>query len=269
MQLLFTLSPFWGLYILILTAVTGLCLGSFLNCLAWRMAHGGNALKGRSQCPQCGHTLTAKELIPLASWLMQKGLCRSCGKKIPKRYPVVEALTALCLLALLLRYGITPLLLKYSIFTIILLTLSLVDLDTGIIPNSLLLAGVINFIIFVSLSGAGWLHELFSGIIGGLALFIPMLLLSLLMDKLLGRASMGGGDIKLFFVVGLYLGVAGGVFTVILSCVFGIIFPLVCKVRTEAGEGAFPFGPSIAAATFFSFLFAEQIVEWYMGLFLL
>lgn len=264
---LFDLNAPWLVgYTIALTALFGLVMGSFLNCIAWRMANGGTALHGRSACPKCGHTLAARDLVPLFSWLLQKRRCRYCKAPISARYPTVELVTALCLTAILLWFGISWYSLQLALFTGVLLVLALVDFDTGYLPDRLLVAGIVIFCIFIPATAVPW-TALLQGVIGGLALSVPLLLVSLLMDRVLGRDSMGGGDIKLFFVVGLYLGWKNGLFCLILACVLGILFSLVCKVRTVEGEKAFPFGPAIACAAFLSFFVAQPIITWYTSLF--
>lgn len=259
-------APFLVAYLLTLTVLFGLVMGSFLNCLAYRMAHGGSLLHGRSACPNCGHSLTARDLVPLASWLIQKRRCRYCQAAISARYPAVEFFTALCFLALVLRFGLTLQSLQLMIFIAILLILALVDFDTGYLPDALLVAGSLNFLMFVPFS-AEPLSVLLDALIGGLALSVPLLLLTLVMDRVLKRASMGGGDIKLFFMIGLYLGWQNGLFCLILACLLGILFPFVCKQRTKEGQGAFPFGPAIALAAVLSLFLAEPVVAWYVRLF--
>lgn len=259
-------APFLVGYALILTVLFGLVMGSFLNCLAWRMAHGGTVVHGRSACPRCGHSLAPRDLVPLFSWLLQKRRCRYCKEPISPRYPVVELLTAVCMIAIVLRFGIAWITLELILLTGVLLVLALVDLDTGFLPDSLLVVGIAIFLMFLPATVRP-ISSLLEGLIGGLALSVPLFLLSLVMDHVLGRDSMGGGDIKLFFVVGLYLGWQRGLFCMILACILGILFPLVCKIRTEEGESAFPFGPSIACACYLSFFVAEPMIRWYITLF--
>ena len=110
----------------------------------------------------------------------------------------------------------------------------------------------------------GW-AEIARSVLAGLCFGGGILLMSIVMDKLLGKESLGGGDVKLFAVVGLYLGFAGGLFTVLLSCVLGLGFALVQARRGRAGQ-PIPFGPSISLAAALMLLFGQGIIQWYTGL---
>jgi leader peptidase (prepilin peptidase)/N-methyltransferase len=111
---------------------------------------------------------------------------------------------------------------------------------------------------FLSFADCGW--NLLAGLIGGLAIGGGMLAVSLLFDRLLGKESMGGGDIKLFFMTSLYLGLAQGLFSLILSCIIGLIIAGVMRKQKV------PFGPAISLAAFLSLLYGESFVNWYLSL---
>ena len=93
-----------------------------------------------------------------------------------------------------------------------------------------------------------------------------LLILSLVMDRILKRDSLGGGDIKLFFVVGLYLGIAATLFSLLLACVLGLVFAFLRKRIGNSKNEQIPFGPSIAAAAAVMLLFGDPMVRWYLGL---
>ena len=104
------------IYFVLLAAVLGSSLGSFLNCAAWRIVHGESFLKGRSHCTTCGHALGFLDLIPVLSWVFLKGKCRYCGEKIPARYPLTELFFAAVSVLCLLRFDLTVLCLRNYIF---------------------------------------------------------------------------------------------------------------------------------------------------------
>lgn len=262
------LTPGLTAYILILAAILGAVLGSFAACMAARISAEESFLTGRSRCAACGHTLSALDLVPVVSWLFLKGKCRYCGDSIPASCPVTELLCAAAFVALVWRYDVTLLTLEYAVFTVLLLAIALVDWETGLIPDQLLLAAVLNFVLFAGLEGR-FETTLVGGFWGGLALSAPLLALVLLMDRVLKRESMGGGDIKLFFVVGLYFSWREALFLLILSCVLGIVFALVSQKTTNDPENpkAFPFGPAIAAAAYLGLFAAQPVTTWYLGLF--
>lgn len=263
-------SPFLTAYILFLTVVFGLVLGSFANCMAWRIVHGEKVSKGRSHCAVCGHPLSPGELIPLFSWLIQKGRCRHCGEKISIRYPLTEVICAVAFILVVLHYDVTLQAVQFLILTVILLSAALVDLDSGMIPDRLILAGILNFIIFTVASGGQIGKNLLSGFLHGLALLIPLLILTLVMDRILKKESMGGGDLKLFFMVGIYFSFGAELFMLLLSCILGIAFTLIfqnIRIGDPENPKAFPFGPAIAAAALISIIAAQSIVDFYLHLF--
>ena len=104
------------LYCGAVAVILGAVFGSFLNCAAWRIAHGESFLRGHSRCPSCGHELGARDLVPVLSWVFQRGRCRYCGVKISVRYPLTELAFALLTLLCLLRFDLSVLCLRNWIF---------------------------------------------------------------------------------------------------------------------------------------------------------
>ena len=269
------------IYLCILFFVGGTVFGSFLNCMAWRIAHHESVLKGRSHCAVCGHTLGAADLIPIFSYLFLRGRCRYCKEKISPRYMAAEVVCGAGFVLSFLRFGLSARTLQIVVLFCILLALSLVDFEIYEIPDRFILAGIVWYIAtvwtagrklnlmgmttsaledgrFLSFADCGW--NLLAGLIGGLAIGGGMLAVSLLFDRLLGKESMGGGDIKLFFMTSLYLGLAQGLFSLILSCIIGLIIAGVMRKQKV------PFGPAISLAAFLSLLYGESFVNWYLSL---
>ncbi|MEA4971827.1 Type 4 prepilin-like proteins leader peptide-processing enzyme [bioreactor metagenome] len=267
------LTPAYTAYIIILTAVLGMVMGSFTNCMAWRIAHGEDFVHGRSHCAVCGHQLSAKDLIPVLSWFLMKGKCRYCGEKISIRYPITEILSGIAFAAILLRYGLSYDTLQFFVLTIILLAVALVDLDISIIPDSFIIAGILNRLLFASISGIATgnvFKNAITSIANGLIIAVPLFILVVIMDRVLKKESMGGGDIKLFFMTAMYFNWKCNLFAILLSCILGIIFTVVfnnIKTGDDENPTAFPFGPSISAAAFISILAAQQIIDLYLSLF--
>jgi len=248
-------------YLIVLTAILGLVMGSAMNCLAWRIANGKSWSGGRSICPACGHTLGILDLIPLLSWLFLKGRCRYCNKRISVRYPAVEGLMALIYVSALLRFDLTYELIPALVLGTCLVTLSLVDLDILEIPNVLVLVPAVLRLLYLGVFAPDtFLKFLLSGVcLGG-----GMLLFSLLMDRLLKKESMGGGDIKLFCAAGLFLTLPQCILLLVISSFLGILFGVMMHKKAD---GAFPFGPAIAAGTWITMLTGERLINWYIGLF--
>ena len=256
------ISTFYLLYFCVLAAFTGGAMGSFLHCAAWRMVRGESFLRGRSHCPDCGHVLAPVDLIPLLGWFLLRGKCRYCGKPIPFRYVLSELVFAALSVLCLLRFDLTVLCLRNYVFLCCLFCLSLVDLDSMEIPDGCLLIAALAWAVTAPFVGLSWrdagFHLLAAVVFGG-----GVLGLSLVMDRLLGRESLGGGDIKLFALVGLYLGLVGTLFTCLLACVLG----LACAALLRQGmKQPFPFGPAIAAAAVLMLFFGDPLVQWYLGL---
>ena len=151
------------------------------------------------------------------------------------------------------------------IFICCLFCLSLVDLENYTIPDGCLLISAAVWLASLPFLAMGWkqtiLHLAAAVIFGG-----GLLLLSLLLDRILKRDSLGGGDIKLYFVVGLYLGLASTLFSLLLACVLGLIFAFLRKRFGKTENEQIPFGPSIAAAAAVMLLFGDPMVRWYLGL---
>ena len=236
------------IYCCCVAAVLGAVLGSFLNCAAWRIAHEESFWKGRSRCPACGHTLGVPDLIPVLSWLFLRGRCRHCGEKISVRYPLTELFFAAVTVLCLLRFDLTVLGLRNWIFLCCLFCLSLVDLEVYIIPDGCLLISAAVWLAALPFLGMTW-REILIHVITAVGF----------------GGAMGGGDIKLFAVMGLYLGPAASLFALLLSCVLGLVFQGLRKAL-GSGKELIPFGPAIAAATAVMLLCGDRAEAWYLGL---
>ena len=254
------------IYICFVTAALGLVFGSFLNCAAWRIARGESFVTGRSHCTDCGHTLGAIDLIPLLSWMLCGGKCRYCKAPVSIRYPLTELVFAVLAVLCVLKCDLTVLCLRNLIFLGALFCLALVDLDSYIIPDGCLLIAVLAWV-----GAIPFAFDLYGGIQGILFALLSalvygggILLFSLVMDKVLQKESMGGGDIKLFAVMGLYLGMIASLFALVLACVLGLMIAL---VQQKQKSQPIPFGPAIAAATWLMLMYGTPLVEWYLRLF--
>ncbi len=273
------------IYIAFISFVLGACVGSFLNCMSWRIVHGMSPLKGRSVCDVCGHTLSAADLVPIFSYIFHRGKCRYCGAKLSSAHLFAETLTGLVFLIFVFRYDISLQLLEMLLFACILLASSFADLEGYIIPDRYVIAGIVLRIPFYFLL-PDFRGNLIDSLIGGFAVGGGLLLLVLVYEKIRKIEAMGGGDIKLLFVTGLYLGWAKNILCLLLACLLGIIFALVTqKIKQkknakkskknkkkkadadDASEKIFPWGPSIAAAAIIALLVGDKIIKAYLQLF--
>ncbi|MBP5156032.1 MAG: prepilin peptidase [Clostridia bacterium] len=251
-------------YSCVLAFILGASTGSFLNCAAWRIAHGESFIKGRSRCPACGRELSLPDLVPIFSWIFLRGKCRRCKARISVRYLITELLFALITVACLLRFGLTVFALRNWIFICCLFCLSLVDLDSYIIPNGCLIIAALAWAAALPFD-VDPLTALWKGLLAGFVYGGGLLLISLLLDKILKKDSLGGGDIKLFAVIGLYLGFIGTLFSVIIACVLGLLFAVLRRAMKKEGE-QIPFGPAIAASAALMLLFGSSLINWYNNL---
>lgn len=249
------------IYICVLTFVIGTVFGSFMNCLAWRYVHHESVLHGRSHCAVCGHTLSAADLVPVLSFLFLRGRCRYCHKKISPRYMAAEIVTGVSFVAIFLSFGLDFETVRFLALTCVLVGLSLIDFDIYEIPNGFIIAALIIWAATVPLVSEPWTQQLASGGIGGVVIAGAMLLISLLFDRVTGKESLGGGDIKLFFIAGLYLGLPCGLLCIIVSCLVGLLMAVIMKKQR------IPFGPAISISIIICAVFGRYVVSWYMSLF--
>ena len=245
-------EPFLTAYCLILAFLLGSVFGSFLNCVSDRIIAHEKWWTGRSRCDVCGHTLGFLDLFPVFSYLFLKGRCRYCGARLSPAYVISEAGLGVLFVILTAVHGSLDLMLLRDLgFTACLYGLSLSDLKSYEIPDGFILFGIVWWFLF---------SFNVKGILAGVTIAGSILILSMIMDRVLKKESMGGGDIKLFFVVGLYLGFYGSLFNLILACVLGLLLVVILK------KDRIPFGPAIALATYVSLLYGPQVVNWYIGL---
>lgn len=232
-------APAITIYSCFIAALLGACMGSFLNCAAWRVVHGESVLRSRSHCDVCGHVLAPRDLVPVFSYVFSHGRCRYCGAKLSPRHAVGEAVAALVFVSLLLRYDISLRTLEAWAVACLLLACAFADLEGYIIPDRFIAVGVVLFIVtlfFVPDPG----KRALDGLIGGVAVGGGVLLLALLMEKLLRRDAMGGGDIKLLFLTGLFLGWQKNLLCLLLACVVGILMGPCPRQARTAGSSLGP-----------------------------
>ena len=282
---LFTQNPLLaGGYVFLV----GLCVGSFLNVVIYRLpvmmerqwrheaaellagndqptevvpAEHFNLMVPRSRCPHCGHQITALENIPLVSWLLLKGRCKSCKSPISPRYPLVELATALLSLLVFLMFGPTVKTLVAIPMTWALISLTMIDFDTQLLPDDitlpLLWAGLL-----VNLNGV--FVPLEKAVIGAMAGYLVLWSVYWLFKLLTGKEGMGYGDFKLLAALGAWLGWAMVPLIVLLSSVVGTVIGLAyLAIRKESAP--FAFGPYIAIAGFIALLWGAPLLTWYLG----
>jgi leader peptidase (prepilin peptidase) / N-methyltransferase len=239
--------------------VLGAIAGSFLNVVAYRLPRHESLLKPASHCTRCGTPVKPYDNIPILSWLMLGGHCRSCSEPISPRYPLVEALTAaLCVGAVLVHSTAAEIALSVGLILVV-VPAALIDLEYRIIPNRITALGaVLALVIGIALDPAGEPERLIAGFAAGAFL---------LLAALAYPGGMGMGDVKLAAVMGLFLGRAVAP-AILIALVTGVLFGAFVIARKGAQEGrktAVPFGPFLALGAIVAVFAGEPIVNLYIN----
>ncbi len=272
------------------TFLAAMGLGSFLNCVAFRVARKEGFVKGSSRCPHCDHELKFFDLIPIFSYIFLRGKCRYCKKKISPRYLISELVFMGLLYINLFACDITYLALRNDLLICCLFVITLVDYDSYIIPDSCIIAASVIWLAFTPVCGGsgrwealkikitdeGSVKEILLYLLTGLLVGAAILGISLIMDHILGVNTMGGGDIKLFAVMGLYLGALKSLFAVFAACILGLVFGIIFNKLNSKNEEkekdpkitkkSFPFGPAIAVAFYIMLYCGDFLRNAYLGM---
>jgi len=248
--------------ILLPAAALGLLIGSFLNVVAYRLPRRESLVTPGSHCPSCDMALKPWDNIPVLSWLALGGRCRGCSEPIARRYPLVEALTALLFGAVaLVHVNNTPQLVLGIVLVAFLVPIALIDLDHKLIPNRLTApAAIVAIVLGTALDPGGEVERLIAGLAAGTVLALP---------SLLHPSGMGMGDAKLVAVMGLFLGqaVAPAFFVaLIVGTAVGMAI-VMSKGMTAGRRTRVPFGPFLALGGVVGVLAGNELVGLYLGTF--
>lgn len=247
--------------------VLGLAFGSFLNVVAYRVPIGLSVVRPPSACPTCKSPVRPRDNVPVVSWFLLRGKCRDCASPISVRYPVVEALTGALFAATVLVVGLVWALPAYLWFGAVTMALILTDLDHKRIPNRILYPGTVvgTVLLAVGSSIDGRFSDFGRAMVGGLIYFGGLFLLALI-----ARGGFGFGDVKLAFLLGLFLTFRGwehllvGVFLAFF--IGGLVAILLLVTRKKGRKDAVPFGPSLVVGAWVAIGFGLEIAEWYLGM---
>jgi len=251
---------------IVLFALLGLAVGSFLNLCIDRLPLGKSIISPPSHCDACQQRLKTWDLVPLFSYLWLRGRCRYCGAHIPRRLPLVELATALLFALLSWQYGLSLQLAIALIYASLFLVIFVIDLEHGLVLDKVVYPGMALAFVFsffwpwpeLVWPDIGVLSALLGGAIGFGLILIPYLI---------SRGGMGGGDVKLAGLIGLvtgfplvffalFLGILGGGLVAIALLISGV------KSRKEP----IPFGPFLAAAAMVTLIWGPAMYQWYIGL---
>lgn len=268
------------LFVPLCFALYGLLFGSFANVVIWRVPRGESIARPGSHCPGCDSPIAWYDNIPIASWLILRGKCRSCGAGIAIRYPLVEAASGVLFLVAALAFGPTLRGIAAAVFFWFLLVLSIIDLDTMRLPNvivgTLAAIGVAGMGIalvasrpvvpLLDAADAGLLSSplasaasgvlLGAGLSGGVAAVYA---------AIRGKGGLGMGDVKLLAVLGIFLG-PYVLLSLFVASVFGAVFGIVASRGGGLSDVKIPFGPWLALGAVATALAGPAILSWYLGI---
>ena len=259
-------EEFITLYVYVLSGILGLCVGSFLNVVIYRVPNGMNLAKPDSHCTTCDYSLKWYDNIPVLSYIMLGGKCRKCGQRISPRYMIVEIVNAiLWLLSVHLFWEQNPV---YAVLCAIILStlicIFFIDLEHLLIFNRFIIIVGVAGILAIFFDGyTEWYDHLIGAAVfgGGFALIYYCAI------WILKREGLGFGDVKLALVAGLLLGWQKMLLGMLIASVSAsIILLIIRRVRGDEEGHEYPFGPFLAVGIGGAMLFGEPIIEWYLSL---
>lgn len=246
-----------SLLIYLIIFLYGIVIGSFVNVCIYRIPLKEDIVKERSHCMSCGHVLQWYELIPLVSYLVQKGRCRSCGTKLSVQYPLIEGLNGVLYVLIAVINGLNVDSLLYCLLISALIALSVIDWRTYEIPIGINVFILALGLIMTVIHYVDWLNHV-------IGLFAVSVFIYTIILATKGR-GMGGGDMKLMAVAGLMLGWKEIILAFILGCILGSVIHVI-RMRVTKAEHTLAFGPYLSLGILITVLFGQPILNWYLGL---
>lgn len=249
--------------------VFGLAVGSFCNVVIVRVPSGESPLHPPSKCPLCQTPISPRDNIPVVSWLLLKGRCRSCSEPIPGGYPLVELTNAVLWVLAGLRFGASAPLIAYCLLFSVLLVLSVIDLELYILPNAItyptIVVSAIAIPVLSAVAADAPLQSTLVAYASGIG-FAGVLLVTMLGYSLVARKDgMGMGDVKLAVILGMWLGWIQPVLVLmalVASSVIGLVIGGALLIKRGKSD-YFPFGPSLAIGTILVILLSGPILDVY------
>lgn len=239
--------------------IFGSLFGSFLNVVGYRVPKGESIFWPGSHCPICHRALKPYELIPICSWLVLGGKCKTCNSDISIRYPIIELASAALWTASYLFLPNWPLRIIWCFFWFLMLACVATDLTSMRVPNILSLPGFL-IIFFLSIwSGQQyWLYALGGALLGSSMIFLV---------HLLSRGNMGLGDAKLYLSIGAFLGPVETVLSFVLAAFAGSLLGILMRMTGLIGkQEKIPFVPYIFIGVILSAFFGKSLLSWYVHL---
>lgn len=248
--------------------VLGLCFGSFLNVVIYRLPNNMNIAYPSSHCPNCNYKLKWYDNIPVLSYIILKGKCRNCKEKISPRYMIVEIVTALLVLACYFKFGLTLMFILSSLTIMVYICITFIDSKHYIIPDSLnIILAVIGIISLFTKMEKGSLIIDWQDKLIGLGVGILLTTIFILVEKIFQKEVIGGGDLKLILATSLFLGwqlMLLGIFIgSFIACMIEIPLSRNEKLRENH---QLPFGPYLVGGFLISLFIGLNIIEWYLSI---
>lgn len=248
-------------------AVVGLGVGSFLNVVIVRVPSGESVVRPASKCPLCQAVIPLRDNIPVLSWLVLRGRCRSCAEPIPAGYPLVEIANAALWVAAGVRFGATWELVPYAVFFSVLLALSVIDLELYILPNKITYPAVLVSLVavvplsYVAVDDPG--EAILGALIGGMgyALFLGVTLVAY--ELIVHKEGMGMGDVKLAGLLGIWVGWIEPLlvpYALVAASIVGLVVGAAILVIRRASQ-PYPFGPWLAVGAVAVILASQPILD--------
>ncbi|MBN1297988.1 prepilin peptidase [bacterium] len=261
----------WSIYIIGCCFLFGLVIGSFLNVVIYRIPRDLSIIRPPSSCPTCHRLIKPWENIPILSYVfILRGHCAGCGSPISLQYPVVEAFTGILFALVGWRFGGSFQTLVFIAFTAILIVLSVIDLQTRLLPDVIVLPGLLTACLLAVMTlhpkgAACWSTTVSKAFFGMAAGGLPLLLLAWGYLKLTGREGMGGGDIKLMFFIGALLGPGKVLLTLFIGSLVGAVAgSIALKLAHGDRHTQIPFGPFLSGAAWISMMWGDGIIRSYL-----
>ena len=229
--------------IYVIIFIIGIVFGSFYTLAVYRIPKGQDITHTRSYCPKCNHKLTFFELIPILSYVFQKGKSKKCHQKISLFYPIFEALTGILFVLSYLSYGLSYELIIVLTFISMMIIIVVSDYNYLIIPDSVLI--IFGSLLLIEILLINGLNAALLALLDGILAFITMFLLKKLGDFIFKKESMGGGDIKLLFLFGMVLSYPIAILSIFVGSLIGL--PIALLILYKKKDHVIPFGPFLAA----------------------
>ena len=250
-------------YAVIVAALLGAALGSFLNVCIVRLPADRSLVRPPSQCPRCGAPIAWFDNIPVLSWIVLGGRCRRCGEPISIQYPLIELAVAAMWALAALHFGVTLRGVSAAVLGTILLGITVTDARHKIIPHEFTIGGLA---IGLLLGAAGGVTDILHAVLGAAVGFGVLYLVGAAGTAVLKQEAMGGGDVWMMAMVGTFVGWKGVLLTIFIGALLGtIVFGPIAFLRSHR-RLELPFGVFLAPAAAITFLVGDAIIAWYLRL---